>query len=522
MMWKNFTAETFVWVNYGNQDGRPYPTGINDGCDPAQYTCFMLMSASGKLARVPNASSILDISAWRYYTCPAITMNYRCPGTDPASWTSDLATATSVMYQTYSGGPYNGVGPFSNPYVITYLKEFKSYISFGQGTDVLWAPTVQGPWTVVYRYMGGSIEVGNFLTASPALGYNVISTNPPHVQLTANSNSYLGGAGSPRFALFDLVLGRQQTGEAFQVTDTFTDRMGAAYQFSGGNVAGSFPVRGLIWSFDLTDRPSAAGNWPHYLDRGKYNSVLSPCNTGDYFAPSTCGGFNSGRGTALDAYGISTTNYEYDAHYNVFAADSNGYSTLAGAPAEMLGNGSYSVVGVYRYNAPTPFGRNGGIWSAGTGGPGNNAALAFSQINGRLVMGWNGNSGPRYQYATNFTMTPGNWYFVAVTVRAQSGCGTNCTPATNIWVGGPNTPGFLEDVNSGIAYTAAGGATLKTPAVTAGPFVLGTTPTYRGQSSSFMTYATVMVYGRALSNPEVQFMYRTMKAKMAARGVSLQ
>jgi hypothetical protein len=37
-----------------------------------------------------------------------------------------------------------------------------------------------------------------------------------------------------------------------------------------------------------------------------------------------------------------------------------------------------------------------------------------------------------------------------------------------------------------------------------------------------MSYATVMVYGRALTYPEVQMMYRSMKAKMAVRGVSLQ
>jgi hypothetical protein len=31
-----------------------------------------------------------------------------------------------------------------------------------------------------------------------------------------------------------------------------------------------------------------------------------------------------------------------------------------------------------------------------------------------------------------------------------------------------------------------------------------------------------MVYGRALTSPEVQLMYRSFKAKMAERGVTLQ
>jgi hypothetical protein len=120
-------------------------------------------------------------------------------------------------------------------------------------------------------------------------------------------------------------------------------------------------------------------------------------------------------------------------------------------------------------------------------------------------------------------MTQGNWYFVAVTVQAQGGaCGTNCTPTARIWVGGASTPGKLDDVNAGIAYTAANNPTAKTPAVSAAPFMLGTSPTFHGQAGALMSYATVMVYERALPSVEVQFMYRSMKAKMAARGVTLQ
>ena len=71
-----YTAENWNWVNYGYQDGGTTPTGINDGCDPVTYTCFML--SDGSLARTPNAS-IMDISAW---TCilPQIKQNYRCAG----------------------------------------------------------------------------------------------------------------------------------------------------------------------------------------------------------------------------------------------------------------------------------------------------------------------------------------------------------------------------------------------------------------------------------------------------------
>ena len=59
IMWKAmpYGTENWNWVNYGYQDGGTAPTGINDGCDPAAYTCFML--ADGSLARVPNGS-IMD------------------------------------------------------------------------------------------------------------------------------------------------------------------------------------------------------------------------------------------------------------------------------------------------------------------------------------------------------------------------------------------------------------------------------------------------------------------------------
>ena len=33
----------------------------------------------------------------------------------------------------------------------------------------------------------------------------MLGTNPPHVQLTLNSNSYSGGEGSPHIAIWDLV-----------------------------------------------------------------------------------------------------------------------------------------------------------------------------------------------------------------------------------------------------------------------------------------------------------------------------
>jgi hypothetical protein len=169
LMWKalpSSAGETFQWVNYGYQDGQTSPAGINDGCDPAVYTCFMRQD--GTIARVPNAA-ILDISAWRYYTCPAIAQSYRCSGSDSSSWTATFADRTPVMVTGYF-----------NP---MYIKEFKSYISTTWGDTQIYfsqAPTIQGPWS---ELTWSNVIRGNFGVPSPALGYNVIGTTPPHIQL---------------------------------------------------------------------------------------------------------------------------------------------------------------------------------------------------------------------------------------------------------------------------------------------------------------------------------------------------
>jgi hypothetical protein len=157
--------------------------------------------------------------------------------------------------------------------------------------------------------------------------------------------------------------------------------------------------------------------------------------------------------------------------------------------------------------------------------------IEFNQVNGKVELDWGATDKPHYQYLANFTFPNlTNWYFIAVTVEAQTSCGANCTPAAKIWVGGAVTPGVLKDTNAGIAYTAAGGTSppvsSKTPNVAAGPLVLGLNVrgnTYAGIGEpTIMTTATTIVYSRALTAPEIELMYRSMKAKMQERGVMLQ
>ena len=521
IMWKALSgpnySENWAWINYGNQDGQLFPSGIPSPFDPNTNTCFMLMPGDGSVACTPNAS-ILDISAWKYYTCPAMTLTYRCPASDPASWTSSFANRTPTVHLAYTGSPDNGL--FINPYTMSYVREFGSYFMLGQQFHAAWAPSPVGPWTTMYK--SGSATATSMI--APAIGYNVLSTSPPHVQLSASANSYEGGQGSPLLALWDLVFGKQTSGEAFQMQTMYDYVAGAGYQFSDGHIAGSFPRNGLVWAFDFLDlgANSGATNFPYFVDVGNHSAVISPCNAGTYTAPLLCGSMNPGRGTNLNNFGIATGNPGYSGHFNVFPAPI-GFLTPATAPSAMLGNGSYSVVGVYRYEGVTNY-RTGGIWSAGTASSGDNTAVSLGQLTGNLILDWNGYNSPRYHYVSNFTFPNyTNWYFTAVTVQAQTGgCGANCTPAAKIWVGGATTPGVLTDVNAGVAYTSANSPSTKTPNVSAGPFVIGINGTGSGADSPVMSYATAMVYSRALTYPEVQMMYRSMRAKMAARGVTLQ
>jgi len=327
-------------------------------------------------------------------------------------------------------------------------------------------------------------------------------------------------------AIWDLVLGRQTSGgEAFTSVNMNKYIAGAGYQFSSGNMAGTFPRKGLVWSFDYLDAGvnSTATNWPFFLERGNNSAVMVPCDA-DYMSPKMCGTMNAGHGTSMNQYGIRTSRTEYGGHYRTFPWEGTNYSVSQNAPAAMQGNGSYSVVGVYRYDGVTPFNWLGGIWSTGIPSGNDNTMIEFGQRNGKIQLDWNGTYLPHYQYLANFTFPNfTDWYFIAVTVQAQTSCGSDCVPVAKIWVGGASTPGVLADVNAGVGYTLASpttpAAATKTPNVSAGPLIIGSNA-HNDQST--MSFATTMVYDRPLTPAEVQLMYESMKVKMKARGVTLR
>jgi hypothetical protein len=75
--------------------------------------------------------------------------------------------------------------------------------------------------------------------------------------------------------------------------------------------------------------------------------------------------------------------------------------------------------------------------------------------------------------------------------------------------------GALVDKIAGVSRTASSGSpSTAAPNVAAAPFTTGV--------EANASYASLFVYSRALSQAEVGLMYKTVKAKMAARGVTLQ
>lgn len=524
-------AENWIWINYGNQDGVSPPSGagVESGCDPASVTCFMLTPGDGALGHVANGS-VMDISAWTYSYCPGATQSTHCSGTSADAWTSTFANRTSVIgiYLTGTGQPFNG--PHLNPQSVLWFNDHKEYCVLGQQVDFACSPTLQGTWVTGMRFWP-AWPVGH-LTAwlAPALGYSTISSSPPHVQVAAVGTQYFNTVpGTPVFAKWDLVAGRTYNGDAFQSNQLYPNGdQGAGFQFSTGNIAGSFPRKGLVWSFDFADQIGAT-NWFGFRDRGGNSAVITPC-ANNYGNTPVCGQVNGAAGTSLVSTGgirITYGDTSTTGHFQVAPADFALNSPLSNSitPASMQGNGSYSAVGVIKFPSSdplTPFTRYGSIWATGSNG-GDDAQSQVSldglPVGGKqqLQLNWGAWNTKHWQFIANRTLDLDTEYFYILTVKAQTSCGTGCVPVAHLWVG---INGVLTDLFAGVSYTAAGGASTsaKTPAVTNGPFVFGL-GSYGAASQISVMQEVFMLYGRDLQFQEISATYKNMARKMAPRGV---
>jgi hypothetical protein len=455
----------WLFFQYG-QDGA-IPAGVGGDCDPATYVCLMLDDAS--VARVLRSDlPSLDVTKWQYVA--GLDARYK------PTWTSTFANRKAVGpiisgNDTEIGRPRQFV---SGP---VYLKEFRSYVLLG-GTwgpaALYWmvSPGPFGPWkTVGYQ---PNFHAG-FATVALGIGYTVISTNPPHVQVTQPYGN----------------------GDVPSYTDAGRGRINSGWQFTAGDVPGTFNRNGLVWAFDFMDHGGIANGYPYFHDVANNSAVLYPCFTD---GGTSCGYMV--KGASLLSNGVQLqAGYSARLESNVAENNTGASGGNQNAPGAMQGNGSYTVAGVFRYDSGqyddmTP------LWSTGDSSGDNTLVGLYYKANtaNNLTLSWIG----RAFVAPSFTMTTGSWYFIAATVQANGS-----TPAAHIWTGASGT---LTDIIAGVSRSGTGTAT---PNVSA--FPLRMMPT-RGSVS----YAGLMVYNRALSPLDCAALYQGFKAKMAERRVTVQ
>ena len=533
MMWKALPTSLAQWepISYG-QDGN-YPTGITDGCDPAVVVCFWGGPAEGTLMRLPNAS-IQDVSTAQYYTCPAITLSYRCNGALASSWTSDITARTSVF------NPLR-----STSFNITYLSAAKTYLAqmYYVGTDVnhtpqaefVTAPAVYGPWTEVAV---NPLLFPGFIAASlsPDLGYSVVSSNPLHLHLPVITDTYyhLGSsvysaASAPVFSLVDITLGQPSTKVEQPRSNLLPGGLAtnSGLIFSDSHVPGSLPRSGLLWAFDFYDHGGVVdANYKPvgFKDVVNGSAIMAPCHmTG---TTPNCNWTQTPVVPTLTTFGVtvpgssqaasspSIRSMMRDQPQTIASAASHtttGGLTPINAPDAFTGNGTFTVIAVYRPDAggqayPIP------VWVVGDFA-GTNTSLALSSgtvtTNAPMYLSW-GNNSVSWSFASAFYPTTSNWYFTATTVSANGD-----TPICHVWVG---IGGALTDVIAGVTRTQSGAAT-KTPNISAAPFSLAWNA---GNTTANHSYAGLYPYNRVLSLAEIGLAYQSLKNSVIKRGITLQ
>ncbi|MBI3888909.1 hypothetical protein HY311_03940 [Candidatus Nomurabacteria bacterium] len=512
MMWHNMPASVngtpiYNWnfYQYG-QDGS-LPANIGGDCDPATYTCAML--DDGSIARVLNTDlPSLDVTKWQYVASTDAQSN--------PTWTSTFTSRKSVI--AFSPNSDNDLmkprGILSAP---VYIKEFKSYILTGfkygpSRVEFLSSPSAFGPFKPIGIFPG---YIG-FNAANLGIGYTVVSTNPPHVQITvvADEKSFAGaGGGVPTFQKFDLVLGPQYggVGDVPSYLDTSMGKVNSGWQFTSGEEPGTFIRKGLIWAFDFMDHGGVtASTYQFFHDVANGGAVMSPCFTDG--ATNCNDGIMGLKGLSLLTNGIRIQD-GYSARYESNISDINRGTTAGNqnAPSVMQGNGTYSVVGIYKLDS---IGYTTSLWITGNPSDGNaSVGLTTQQTTGYMGIDWGNVYTFRWAYRSAFAPIAGNWYFMSATVTAGS------PPTAKLWVGGAVTPGVLTDVISGVSRTKNGGTPATVPAVSAGPLVLENDGSGHIPNAS---YAGLMLYNRALSDTENQQLYQSFKIKMKERNIIIQ
>jgi hypothetical protein len=452
------------------------------------------------------------------YSGTSLTLNVDAIAGSGAHADWDITPRTHVFETGVAAGVVDYTrlsGILSAP---VYIKEFKSYLLSGGITLVggaatvgfMAAPQPTGPWTTVYvhpttlPYNQSALGLG--------AGYTVVSTSPPVIRVTnvANAGTGVGTAYAWYFTQWEFVLGKQPygNGDVSAYTNIGIKKLNSGWVFGSGDVPGTFNRNGLVWAFDFMDHGGvAAATYPYFHDVANNSAILYPCYTDGAI---TCGSMNSSKGLGVNVDSISA-HPGYQARYESRLGElSTGASTPnRNAPSAMTGNGTFSVVGVFRLDATSA----GPYWVTGNTSNGNTSVGMYVEGGGGYQLGllWGGWGSNRWRYLSSFVPAISSWYFMAATVQANGS-----TPIAHLWTG---VGGTLVDEIAGVTYAKTGGSTPQTPNVTAGPLLLGTDAAGYTLSGS---YAGLLVYNRVLSATECQGLYRTLKTKMSERGIAVQ
>lgn len=536
IMWPASPLGDIGFFQFG-QDGNLASSG--DSCDPSAWVCAAFGDGSiGRVARADLPS--LDVTKWQYVA----SLNTSHVPTFTSVLTNRLnKTITSGLVVSwgpalpFTGNPvFSGALPSSNvdsrrPHGMTsapsFIKEFKQYLVASyqysppsERMSLYASPTPFGPYNII------SNKTTSIGFAAVALGVNpiVISTNPPAVQLTVitDEKSHVGApAGVPYFQHWNFSLGRQPygNGEVATYTDVGSYRLNSGWVFGSGIKHGEFVMP--RWAFDFNDTASITTSdaYPFVTNLAGGEAVLTPCYIDAIMAcgvtgtkgitPLSGGGVQLVNGfTASLQSSISSTNYT-----------ASGYGNL-NAPSAFQGNGTYSVVGIFRQDANVS---NRGYWATGelATASGNGGISLDINFQNHLALEWGNLAEHRYWSVSTFNPTLGSWYYMATVVDSSvPGPNGPPDPSTQLWVG---IGGVLVNVLAGVPRTITGGAPTRTPAVTAGPLIIGslTTPLSSAGNNS-ASFGGILVYDRALSRIEVERDYQAFRIAMAQRGITIE
>src|ERR1019366_7015259 len=136
-------------------------------------------------------------------------------------------------------------------------------------------------WEVFSASKTATIQWG-FMGAALGLPYTVVSSNPPHIQLTTASDTNLyNRQTTPVFAKRELLLGHSPMlleSENARYRNVGGTVAHAGYVISDSNAKGTIPRKDLAWAFDFYDHggntSSAMTGFP---DIANGSAFLAPC-----------------------------------------------------------------------------------------------------------------------------------------------------------------------------------------------------------------------------------------------------